>query len=200
MKEKSKKEMRKVYDRNRSMLYMRLNPMEMSLLNSMMKDDDWSNMSGFIKYKLFGDRPEEKYVRKLKNIESEKDIQLVLKNLMSQMNDQIDYINIRFNREIDEFKEAVEGMDPKSVNKWMNTISSWQRELQAKTDQIFFDCQTILKRMDIIVERKKQDELRNMPQSILDEYVKNWNDTTSPYMMEAARRSMEKAETLKNMK
>ena len=73
-------------------------------------------------------------------------------------------------------------------------MKNWNDSVERKTDMIFKDCKEILKRMDIIVERKQQDYLRNLPQSVLDEYGRDWNDTGSPEFMEAVRRMHERTE------
>ena len=146
-----------------------------------------------MKYKLFGLDSEETFQKRLKAITKVDDIKIILKNEIEELNNAIDYINLRFNREIDAFqKECTNPLDKHSISRRVEILHDWQISLQRKTDKMFMDLQTILERMDIVVERKRQEELRLMPQSQLDEYVRNWDDTTSPEIHEAGRRMLER--------
>lgn len=61
MKKTDKKHFRKLYDSKIKKLSLSLNPIEKSLLDSMMQKEEWENAGGFIKYKLFGLNYEKKY-------------------------------------------------------------------------------------------------------------------------------------------
>lgn len=195
------KELKKEYDRRRNVVLVSLNSSESSLLEIEMKKFEATVKSSFIKYKLFGLDSEDKFLRTLGNVSSESDIKIIIKNEIEELNNAIDYINIRFNREIEAFQADFAGADDqRAINKRVAIMNDWQQSLQNKTDKIFLDLQTLLNRMDIMVERKKQEEVRSMPQSLLDEYVKNWNDTTSPEIYEAGRRMLERTKEKKDKK
>lgn len=195
------KKLKKEYDRRRNFVLISLNSSESSLLEIEMKKCEATVKSSFIKYKLFGLDSEDKFQRTLSNVTSESDIKTIIEKEVKELNNAIDYINIRFNREIEAFQADFAGADDKrAINKRVAIMNDWQQSLQNKTDKIFLDLQILLERMDIIVERKKQEEVRTMPQSILDEYVKNWNDTTSPEIYEAGRRMLERTKNKNDKK
>lgn len=157
----------------------------------MMEKEEWENTGGFIKYKLFGMNPDYKYKKVIESAD-EGLLKKILVNLMSDMNDQIDYVNAKFTRELEDLKSSTAMTDSKSISKWVSLIKNWNESVEKKTDRIYQDCQLILKRMEIIVERKQQDYLRNLPQSVLDELMRNWDDTSSPEYYEAIRRIEER--------
>ena len=193
MNPEDKKYLKKEYDKRRIIVPMSLNSSEQSMLEIEMKKVKATVMSSFMKYKLFGLDSEETFQKRLKAITKVDDIKIILKNEIAELNNAIDYINLRFNREIDAFqKECTNPLDKHSISRRVEILHDWQISLQRKTDKMFMDLQTILKRMDIVVERKRQEELRLMPQSQLDEYVRNWDDTTSPEIHEAGRRMLER--------
>lgn len=169
-----------------------MNPQEKSLLDSMMKKDDWENAGGFIKYKLFGFDYKKKYKKAIEEAD-EVLLKKILINLISDMNDQIDYINARFTKELEDLKKSTAMVDAKAISKWVSLIKHWNDSVENKTDILFNDCKLLLKRMDILVERKHQDYLRSLPDSVLEEYMRNWDDTTSPEVMEYVRRMEERS-------
>lgn len=54
MKKTDKKHFKKLYDSKKKLVGISMNPTEKSLLDAMMKKEEWENVGGFIKYKLFG--------------------------------------------------------------------------------------------------------------------------------------------------
>lgn len=111
---------------------------------------------------------------------------------MSDLNDQLDYINAKYTNELENLKQTTQMIDAKSISKWVALLKQWNDNVEKKTEQLFEDCRLLLSRMDIIVEKKKQDYLRNLPDSVLAEHIRNWNDTTSPEFQEYVRRQYEK--------
>jgi hypothetical protein len=99
---------------------------------------------------------------------------------MTDLNDQLDYINARYTKELEILKQTTAMVDAKSISKWVSLLKQWNDNVEKKTDQLFNDCKLLLSRMDILVEKKKQDYLRSLPDSVLAEYVRDWNDSTSP--------------------
>ena len=191
MKKTDKKHFRKLYDSKIKKLSLSLNPIEKSLLDSMMQKEEWENAGGFIKYKLFGLNYEKKYHNTI-NTADEELLKKILINLMSDLNDQLDYINAKYTNELENLKQTTQMIDAKSISKWVALLKQWNDNVEKKTEQLFEDCRLLLSRMDIIVEKKKQDYLRNLPDSVLAEHIRNWNDTTSPEFQEYVRRQYEK--------
>ena len=80
-----KKEYFKMSDRK--VARIRLNAEERTLLQSMMRDDDWDNTSGYIKYKLFGIDTE----RKINELIKRKDIAELAILLRNEIMDLTEY-------------------------------------------------------------------------------------------------------------
>lgn len=184
-------ELKKRRDKASNILTLRLSHSETSVLEKLMEKEEWTNRSGFIKYKIFGDSEEYQYKKMLESGEPS-DIIKVIVNLMSELNRQIDYINYRFDSELIEFKKKIEEFDETKAKQWLAFLQEWKNGLQAKTDEIFFDCQTILKAINIKIERKDYKDVSKLPDYVLDRFAKDWNDTTSPERKERGRRLMEK--------
>lgn len=191
MKKTDKKHFKKLYDSKKKLVGISMNPTEKSLLDAMMKKEEWENVGGFIKYKLFGLSYEKKYHNAI-NTADEELLKKILINLMSDLNNQLDYINAKYTKELETLKMTTQMVDAKSISKWVALLKQWNDNVEKKTEQIFEDCKLLLSRMDIIVEKKKQDYLRNLPDSVLEEHIRNWHDTTSPEFQEYVRRQYEK--------
>jgi hypothetical protein len=114
---------------------------------------------------------------------------------MTDLNDQLDYINARYTKELELLKQTTAMVDAKSISKWVSLLKQWNDNVEKKTDHLFNDCKLLLNRMDILVEKKQQDYLRSLPDSVLEQYVRDWNDTTSPEVLEYIRRKEEKERT-----
>ena len=190
MKKQEKKRFKKIYDSKKKLIGISMNPEEKSLLDAMMQKEEWENIGGFIKYKLFG----LDYKKKFKNTVLSSDEEMLKKtliNLFSDLNDQLDYINARNTRELEDLKRTTPMVDAKTVSKWVSLLNNWNESVESKTTALLDDLQLILKRLDIIVEKKKQDYLRSLPDSVLEEYARNWDDTSSPEYLEYTRRMLE---------
>lgn len=191
MKNTDKKHFKKLYDSKKKLVGISMNPTEKSLLDSMMKKEEWENVGGFIKYKLFGFDYEKKYRNAINNADEDL-LKKILINLMTDLNDQLDYINARYTKELEILKQTTAMVDAKSISKWVSLLKQWNDNVEKKTEQLYNDCKLLLSRMDILVEKKQQDYLRSLPDSVLAEYVRDWNDTTSPEVLEYIRRKEEK--------
>ena len=170
-----------------------MNPEEKSILDAMMQKEDWENTGGFIKYKLFG----LDYKKRFKNTVETADEDLLKKiliNLFTDLNAQLDYINIRNTRELEDLKRTTPMVDTKTISKWVSLLNNWNEAVENKASALLNDLQLVLKRMDIVVERKKQDYLKSLPDSVLEEQVRNWDDTSSPEFLEYTRRMLERTE------
>lgn len=193
MKEKDRKYFKKIYDSKKKLVGISMNPHEKSLLDAMMQKDDWENVGGFIKYKLFGLDYQKKYKKSIQEADCDL-LKKILINLIEDLNNQLDYINAKFTSELEELKKTTAMVDAKSISKWVSLLKNWNESVENKSDLLFNDCKFLLERMDIIVEKKKQDYLRNLPDSILEQYARNWDDTTSPEFQEYVRRMHERTE------
>ena len=191
MKKRDKKRFRKIYDTRKRIISISMNPEEKSILDAMMKRDDWENQGGFIKYKLFG-LDYKKRFKKTVGVADEDLLKQILINLFSDLNDQLDYINVRNTRELEDLKRTTPMVDAKTVSKWVSLLNNWNESVESKAAALLYDLQLVLRRMDIIVERKKQDYLRSLPDSVLEEFVRNWDDVSSPELMEYIRRTEER--------
>ncbi len=191
MKKTDKKHFKKLYDSKIKKLSISLSPTEKSLLDSMMKKEEWENVGGFIKYKLFGFDYEKKYRNAINNADEDL-LKKILINLMTDLNDQLDYINARYTKELELLKQTTAMVDAKSISKWVSLLKQWNDNVEKKTDQLYNDCKLLLSRMNILVQKKQQDYLRSLPDSVLEQYVRDWNDTTSPEVLEYIRRKEEK--------
>ena len=186
-----KTELKAARNKTRKLVSLSLSAQESAVLSSMMEKDDWSNQSGYIKYKIFGESEKYRYKKMLESGEK-KDIQKVIVSLVSDMNRQIDYINFRFDSELNDFKSQMGKIDEIKAKKWLTYLEEWKSSLHKKTDIIFCDCESILRAINLKVERKDYTDVRNLPDYVLEQAAKNWNDTDSPLMKEKARRQLEK--------
>ena len=193
MKKQERKRFKKIYDSKKVLVGISMNPEEKSILDAMMQKEEWENTGGFIKYKLFG----LDYKKRFKNTVETADEDLLKKiliNLFTDLNAQLDYINIRNTRELEDLKRTTPMVDTKTISKWVSLLNNWNEAVENKTSALLNDLQLVLKRMDIVVERKKQDYLKSLPDSVLEEQVRNWDDTSSPEFLEYTRRMLERTE------
>lgn len=172
---------------------IRLSAKELTVIQAMMKDEDWTNVSGFIKYKVFGFTPETAY-KKLLDSGKPEDFINVLTNQLDTLNRNIDYINFRFDQELLEFKKKINSkeFDEKDRAKWMALLSGWTTRLQEKNEEIFCDCQAILKAINVNVERKDYKDITMVPDYVIEKAGRDWNDNYSPEAQEHQRRVIEK--------
>lgn len=182
-----KKRRDKAYD----IVALRFSYFELNVLKKMMVKEDWSNRSSFIKYKIFGDSEGYQYNKMLKSGEPG-DIQKVMAALMAELNKQIDYINYRFDSEIIDLKKKTDKFNEVKVRQWVTFIYEWKSALLNKTDDIFFDCQTILRAITFNIEQTDFKDVRKIPDYVLDKFDAGTTSMDSPKMQEKARRLFEK--------
>ena len=187
----SNKDFKKKRDKASNIVTLRFSHSESAVLEKMMEKEEWSNRSGFIKYKIFGDSEDYQYNKMLESGEPG-DIQKVLVALMTELNKQIDYLNYRFDSEIIDLKKKTEKFDETKVKQWVTFLQEWKTGLLDKTDDIFFDCQTILRAINVDVERMDFKDIRKLPDYILDKLDTETSNMDSPEMQEKARRLFEK--------
>lgn len=183
---------RKEYEKRVKAIAIKFNYEERVIIKKMMDEDDWLNMSGFIKYKVFGCSKyvRNKYQRMKKEVKPE-DIQMIMQNLMTTLSDAISYLNYRFNYELEKLEREKGGYSLKEHRRLLAIMYDWKKAVYARTEDAIKDCQQILHYIDIKTTREQKDSLIAMPDYVLDKVRKDWNNTTSPEALEAARRDME---------
>ena len=188
-----KKRFKKLYDAQKVRISVSMNPYEKSILDTMMYREGWKNVGGFMKYKLLGLDYTERFNDTVAEAE-EAELQRILVNLISHLRDQLDFVNRRNEEELVDLKRTTPMVDRKSVSKWVSLLNNWNISVENKIASLMCDLSLMLKRMDIIIERKERDNLREMPDSVLEEYARNWDDTSSPEFLEYTRRMLERTE------
>ena len=114
MNKADRKHFRKLYDSKIQKLSISLNPIEKSLLDSMMHKEEWENAGGFIKFKLFGLEYEKKYHNAIASADEDL-LKKILINLMSNLDDQLEYINAKYTRELELLKVSTAMIDAKNA-------------------------------------------------------------------------------------
>lgn len=93
---------------------IRLNLREQILLQSMMQKDGWENVSGFIKYTLFGDDPDARY-KKILHESSPEEIITLARTELRHINAFLSFINFRYDKDMKQLYRE-EGVD---IKKWI---------------------------------------------------------------------------------
>ena len=192
----NKKRFKKLYDAKKVRITVSMNPYEKSILDTMMYREGWKNVGGFIKHKLLGLDYAATFKDTVDSAEEE-ELKRILLNLFSHLSDQLDYVNRRYEEELVDMKRTTPMVDRKSVSKWLSLLNNWNIAVENKIASLLYDLSLVLKRMNIIVERNQQDNLRGMPDSVLEQYARDWNDTSSPEFLEYTRRMLERTEKKK---
>ena len=177
------KELKKEYDKRRTNVLLTLNHKELTVLQKLMEKDGWCNRSGFIKEAIFGENINTKYKKVLRN-GSDKDIVNAIHNLLQELVNDYGYINYRFNYEL----EKIEKDDPKISQKKLNVLKAWRDDVAYTTEDTINVLMNVLKAQKIKVEIERQEAIRYAPDSVLKEKLKDWNDISSPEIIELGRR------------
>lgn len=186
----NKKRFKKLYDAKKVRITVSMNPYEKSILDTMMYREGWKNVGGFIKHKLLGLDYAATFKETVDSAEEE-ELKKILLNLFSHLSDQLDYINSRYEKELEDLKKTTPMVNKKTVSAWVSLLDGWNNAVEIKTNAVLGDLGLILARMRII-DMKKQDYLKRMPDSILDRHVRDWDDTSSPEFLEYTRRMLER--------
>lgn len=116
--------------KNKRHVSLRLNPEELMLLQEAMKNEDWNNVSGYIKYKVFGLDYEQETNQKVANRDTVA-IGTLLLNATLELAGQIEYLNYRYNRDMQQLWRE-EGTDWK---KWAKATKQWHNNMLEKTEE-----------------------------------------------------------------
>lgn len=128
--------------KNKRAVPIRFNPDELTLLQEAMKKDGWTNVSGFIKYRLFGFDCQPK-VDKLIESKDKEAVGTLLLNTSLRLADSIEYLNYRYNRDMQQLWRE-EGTDWKA---WAKVTKKWHENMLYKTEEAL----TILRRVSEIL-------------------------------------------------
>ena len=180
------KRKRKEYDKSNKVLSFKANFKEQILLKQMMQEEGWSNLSAFIKDKLFGESSDMKYEKLLSKPKKE-DLPIIMTVLLEELNRKLDYINYRFDDEVEEFKRQTKELDKKSAARWFSFLFDWKKEIGVYGDELMTACSKILHSMDIDFKKTKFSKNETIPKHVLERASKNWNDTLSDEAMLASK-------------
>lgn len=131
---------------NRRAIRIRLTAGEQSVLESMMNDEGWKNVSGFVRYKLFGLDPDKRLSEVIERGVRRKEpdnIHIYLKNLLED--------NIAFGRYILERcrKEAEGDGEPAGMTcRWASRLAAETGKLNERLDAIVRSYERIIGNKD----------------------------------------------------
>lgn len=192
------KKLKKEYDKRRKAVFFQLNAEELSLIKKDMREMglEGCSISMFIKYKVLGmpDSIRDKYRRMVETSTDVPEIKDTLLNRIAELDLQLDYVNLRFAKELNEISTTYQLAEDKKLQKKFLLLTSYKNAVLEKSELLFRDLQFILANLGETIKRKKKEEVQILPQSIIEEFNKNWHDTTSPEVIEGARRLFEDEE------
>lgn len=141
--------------RDKGVIKIRLNPEEKTLLDIKMKEEDWSNTSGFVKYILFG-IDTERETRKLIKEKNPEKIGTLIFNELSELNNTLKYFKYRYEKDLQQLYRE-EGVDVKA---WINATKEPHRKAIAKMTDITDYCRTIMHNLGLHVGTTKETEIK----------------------------------------
>lgn len=116
----------KIFNQNK--LGIRFSPRERALLENWMRRDGWENMSGFIKYRLFGYEPDLKVRHQVEEGRTE-DIVNLLRNEIKELARLYTYVSDRYAKDMNVLYEE-ESVD---IKKWIASTNQWHATLAKRT-------------------------------------------------------------------
>lgn len=174
---------------NRKVVCISFSAKEQALLEKKMKDEGWTNTGGFIKESLFGDDIDEAYYNMVS--ESDKDgILNIIKILLENFSDELIYSNYKMREVFEFFEKGSETSEGES--KRLKRIGLWKTTLEKKIDGLHQDVRLLLHHYDVDIKGHENDKIRGLPQKLIDEKLKNWDDNQSPEIIEHSRRIQKK--------
>jgi len=128
-----KKENRNAYFReaNKNCLKIRVTPEERTLLSEQMKDEGWTNMTGYVKYKLFGLEPENE-LEKIIETKNPEPIGRLLLNRILDFSNYYRYVCYRYEKDMSQLYRE-EGVD---IDQWRKATNRWHLTLIKKTEDM----------------------------------------------------------------
>lgn len=117
---------------NQNIVRVRMNAKERAILHVQMSADGWTNMSAFIRFKLFGLDPDRK-VDALIKTKSPDSIALLLRDQLMELTSHYIYIRSRYDRDMSQLYRE-EGVD---LKKWTRATNKWHSALVKATNESF---------------------------------------------------------------
>ena len=117
---------------NKNRVIIRISPEEKTLLQEEMRQNGWDNLSGFIKYKLFGLDPGQKIESLIKS-DNPESIALLLRNQLMDLTGQYIYIRYRYDRNMNQLYRE-EGVN---LKEWIKATGKWLSALVSATNESF---------------------------------------------------------------
>lgn len=189
-KTEKKKELEALRMSKRKVYCLTLSPGSVTMLENDMEKNGWTNAAAYIRYRLFGFDPETEFQKRIQSGDK-KFIENSLKNELIELNKQLSYITEKFKANCDEFVEFSKDVpDTRKAAKWVSLIMSFKKDIEKRTITLMEDCLMILSALNISTDGIIGEGPKGMTQAELDKYVKNWNDSASPEVIEAGRRVM----------
>ena len=145
--------------KNKSVFSIRFSPVEKSLLESMMSQEGWESMSGYIKNKLFGEDPDYKLQKRIET-KDPGTIAITLKDNVLELVNQYDYVLYRYNKDMQQLYRE-EGVD---VKKWISSTNRWHSTLAKET-------QSMLRLIRMIADELGLKEYFDLPSDHMPEIV-----------------------------
>ena len=116
--------------KNRQLVAVRMNAKEKTLLETMMRKDEWESMSGYIKYKLFGIDPDRRVDELIKRKNTD-ELVILLKNSVLEVAGSFEYFYVRYNKDMSQLWSE-EGVDIKA---WTRATNKWHAEMTKKLEE-----------------------------------------------------------------
>jgi len=179
------KKLKKEYDKKLNQVMLRLSLEEKIVLKKKMEQDQWTNVAGWIKWRIFGNSVLRDYA-KTKHSTSKEDIALVMQNLLSQLVATTAYINYRFNLELEKIEKADLSTD--IARKLVSKMTLWKNTLEERSETLLRDIQEILYFINVRTVVEKKSDIENLPDEILEKALEDWNNSQSPEIMELISR------------
>ena len=184
------KNIKKEYDKRRMHVYLWLNAKEAAVLEKLMSEDDWSNSAGFIKDRIFAGKLDTVYARMIREAKKD-DIEIVLRSLMTELQNSLGYLNYRFTYELDKIEKLAADDKSKELRQNIAKMREWKNAVQGRTEQISENLEAIFRMLKIRFEKQRVESVRYATDEMLEKATRDWNDTDSPEIHEIARRAHE---------
>lgn len=171
----AKKLLKQKYDKKLERLALNFNEEERAVLEKMRLKEDWENISGYIKYKIFGYDTETEY-KKLLTTRKKEDIYIVMKSLMDALNKNLEYLRYKINTEIDRFNKQHSDYEQQLAIKAAEALELYNRKTGTNVKFKMEDLAYTIARLDRIDVKKQIGILNNWRESIEKKMDKMFHD------------------------
>ena len=135
--------------KNKNYVGIKLTTKERIVLDDQMKKDEWENVSGFIKYKLFGDDLDTAYKKIVKEASPEDLVSLCRKELRD-LNVFLIYIRFRYEKDMKQLYRE-EGVD---IKKWIKATEKWHQSSVALLKDVYTSFKEIANHLGIDISHE----------------------------------------------